>query len=137
MTDQTPTPEKPTNPLNPFGPMTPYKLLEHLWAGYGSRVPMSQEELHWFSGATDEAERQLLNLEEVIEGLGCLVSEDGSGESVASGNFQNGRDVATLLFSLGHSINALAGMVRIGSEAEYWLRSPGEYAEWKRARGLA
>lgn len=111
-----------------YGVFTAGRALRTLWNQCEYTAP--PELVEWVaSHSVDEAERQLLNLAEVVGGLGCLVMADDNGKGGAiSGNFREGGDVGTLLFAISSSIESLAALAGIGSDAEYWLTRHEERA---------
>lgn len=103
-----------------YGVFTAGRALRTLWQQCEYTAP--QELVEWVaSHSADEAERQLLNLSEVVSGLGCLVMADDNGKGGAiAGNFRDGGDVGALLFTISSTIESLAVLAGIGSDAEYW-----------------
>ncbi len=111
-----------TDKTHDYGVFSIEKALSVLWKECECTAPEAL--IEWFaSHATEEAGRQLLNLAEVMEGVGCLVSTDANNTSGA-GNFQDGNSVSTLLFSLSSQVSALGELAAIGGQAGYWLRHP-------------
>jgi hypothetical protein len=85
---------------------------------------LTDEELEWFSGATDHAENMIIPLHETINGIGCLVASDEQ-----DGTFQSRHDVPGLLFSIANSLDTIQGLIHIGSAANHRLRKPECYRE--------
>lgn len=122
--DTLPTPDR-------YGVLTTGRALEALWNECQGTAP--QELIDWMAAhATDTAVQHLRNLAEVAEGLGCLVASDGD-SSLPSGNFQTGRDVGTLLFHIGQSIDTLAHLADIGDAAKFWKLNPEKRGTWGKA----
>lgn len=71
--------------------------------------------------AGHEAVHSLRRFAEAVEGLGCLIAYDAV-KKTGAGNFQDGDDVAGLLFAVSHVIDVSAGLILAGEVA-------GEYRE--------
>ncbi|MCL2658069.1 MAG: hypothetical protein FWD62_11775 [Betaproteobacteria bacterium] len=98
-------------------------VVQALWERTADRLTPS--ELEWFAGASEYAIQNMQNLEEVIEGIGCLVIFDTPGAGHAPvGSFQQPRDVAILLFFLAESMRHASALVTVADAAEYRLRNP-------------
>lgn len=102
--------------------------IAHLWKKTASRL--TTEELEWFAGYTEEAEREGQNLASIVMDIGCLVGADTS-----AGNFRHQSSVSTLLFSISHQIDTINGMLYMGSSAGHRLRDPELYQRIDAAEG--
>lgn len=98
-------------------------ITHELWERTADRL--TKEELEWFAGATESATIHLHNLEDVIEGIGCLVSSDT--ESPVCDSFQNAPDVASLLFFFAESVRHARALTEVGDAAASRLRNPALY----------
>lgn len=99
---------------------SPRSLLQLLWErAYKHLTP---QELRWMAeGAPEFNCYYAMQLECVLEGVGCLVSSDGGG---TAGTLQSDRDVPDLLFSQATQLGLIAGMSRIGGDAASLLLYP-------------
>lgn len=84
---------------------------------------LSWEELEWFSGATEQAETMVRDMQDVIEGVGCLVCSDGDTDSCRTGSFQSPDSTANLLFFITQSLDNIKGMIAIGDSASHRLKN--------------
>ncbi len=104
-----------------------FELWEHNAASF------SKEQLEWFSGATDYAGMLASDLQDVIEGLGCLISEDGArsedktNRSLCAENFQSHHDIPMLLFFIARSLDNIQGLIEVGDSAKDRLAFPERY----------
>jgi hypothetical protein len=105
-------------------------IITELWARAANAL--TRDELKWFAQSCDYTEMQARSLSSVIEGIGCLVVEDGL-EWHGAGNFQSTHDVPDLLFSIAHQVNTLAGLMAVSSGAYARLMNPEFYARAKAA----
>jgi hypothetical protein len=98
--------------------MSAAQMMQTLWDA--ARLHLTDEELAALSshGESD----QLACISEVMEGIGCLVSADGSSDSTQAGNFRQASDVPTLLFTFAEAIKTASATSFIASEAEFTLR---------------
>lgn len=102
-------------------------MLHELWERTASRL--SESELEWFARASEHASHIVGNLRHVVEGIGCLVANDGSLQNIGdkSGNFQSADSVSSLLFSIENQLDSVQGLMNIGSSASNRLRNPDLY----------
>lgn len=107
-----------------FGIVSAGNAFTALWNKAADQMTVG--ELQWFVGLTDCAERETHNLAGMIEGIGCAIINDET-----SGAFENRDTVAELLFGLAHQLNTIRGMIRVGNSAEYRLRHPELYQQFK------
>lgn len=68
------------------------------------------------SKMTAEAENVALNLSDIVGGLACLVSEDGT-HKAGAGCFQDAESAFPLLWGLSQQFDHLAALIRIGGDA--------------------
>lgn len=94
---------------------------------------LTPKELEWFAGCGETIMCQTLNLSEVIANLGCMISSDGESKH-GSGNFQDGSEVSTLLFTLSNQLDTIGGMTGIAAYASHRLTNPDPYLQMKKAR---
>lgn len=107
-----------------YGAYSTANAIAALWNACQDSAP--QELIEWLDGGmADEASRQLLNLSDVVAGIGCLVMSDGNGDSLKSGNFQTGDSGGTLLFTIADQIATLGALVSVANDAGY-LRSKAQ-----------
>lgn len=92
------------------GTPTVNRALLELWKRSSNQL--TTQELEWFSDFTEQAEINARELAEVVENIGCLIGCDEK-----TGSFQDQDSMMNLLSSLSHQIDAIAGMVFIGSRA--------------------
>lgn len=90
---------------------------------------MTADELKWFAGATEHAEHVAYQLQNTIEGIGCLVNADGGPASTRAGNFQDADSVASLLFGISHAVADIRGLINIGNSARARLDYPEIYGK--------
>lgn len=104
----------------PMPAFSPRSLLQVLWErAYQHLTP---QELRWMAeGVPEFTCYYAMQLESVLEGVGCLISSDGSG---TAGTLQSERDVPDLLFSQATHMGLIGGMSRIGSDAASLLLHP-------------
>ncbi len=69
----------------------------------------------------EEISLQLANIAHVMEGIGCLVSQESPAGSPRAGSFENRDDLATMLFAFSNSIDDMAQAVYVANEAEFVL----------------
>lgn len=80
---------------------------------------MSADELHEIGEAlTDEAGDMAFRAADVMEGIACLVSNDGTQES-QSGNFRTAESVFNLLCMVSQQFNTIGALVEVGAEAKW------------------
>lgn len=83
---------------------------------------LSDEQLEFFDGFADEAERECGNIAKIVMDIGCLVGADENAE-----NFRGQDSVSTLLFSLSHQLDVISGMLLVGHSASDRLKHPELY----------
>lgn len=67
---------------------------------------------------TDQAASLARRMDDVLQGIACLVSEDGKHKSGA-GSFQDGESVFNLLCAMAQQFDTIAGMIEVGTEAKW------------------
>lgn len=99
---------------------SPRSLLQVLWErAYKHLTP---QELRWMAeGAPEFTCYYAMQLECVLEGVGCLVSSDGSG---IAGTLQSHHDVPDLLFAQATQLGLIGSVSRIGGDAASLLQRP-------------
>ncbi len=101
--------------------MSVENILFDLWER--DRVDFSEEELEWFSRASEHAGMLAKDLGEVLEGLGCLIMDDEmrreKGEPCV-GIFQGNR-VPAILFLVTKNLDVMQGLIQVGDSAAYRL----------------
>lgn len=93
------------------GCLTSSRLMLELWDR--SKDNLTINELEWFANAIDRAEHELFNIKDSIERIGC--------EVLSSGESQSADSVSKLLFTLHHHLDAIYGLVDIGSAAQVYM----------------
>ena len=95
-------------------------IMRSLWNRAYPQYEMPREDLEYFSGATTVASFMARNLSSVVSGIGCLIATEADAPegTMRSGNFQDGNDVPTLLFHVAESIEVVAALMDIGSDAD-------------------
>ena len=83
---------------------------------------LSKEELEWFSNASEHADTLTQDLQEVLEGIGCLVNDNDKPVS-----FQSSGSVATLLFNISRQLETVSGLIHVGDSASSRLLYPERY----------
>ncbi|MDD2743012.1 MAG: hypothetical protein PHV02_12105 [Rhodocyclaceae bacterium] len=78
---------------------------------------LSQDELQSLAQG-EELSYELGHLARTINGIACLVAEDGT-KAAGAGNFQHHSDVTDLLFAIGDAIAIKAECVNIASYAAW------------------
>lgn len=101
-------------------------VVHELWERTADQL--SRSELEWFADATESAVMTMQNLEEVMEGIGCLVNADES-DNCATGSFQTPQSTSALLFFLAESVRHARALVTVGDAANYRLRHPELYRQ--------
>lgn len=86
-----------TNKAPISGCISTSKIMFELWERNANNL--TKELLEWFADATECASILSQDLQNVLDGIGCLISEDGKTKTNA-GNFQSRDDVPTCYFSL-------------------------------------
>jgi hypothetical protein len=116
----------PTDTIN--APCNIANAVEVLWE-HSARL-LTPGELQWFVGLSDMAEMYTHNLEELMEGLGCLISNDDATRAggVSMGSFQSSGGTSTLLFFLTDAVRLARAMHTLSRAAAFRLRYP-KFAE--------
>lgn len=84
---------------------------------------LSHDELATISDLTEEARSATLRLGVVCEGIAALVISDTE-KACSAGVFAEPGSIVELLLAVGHSLDVIAGMIRIGSDAnDAWERA--------------
>lgn len=82
---------------------------------------LTREELAWIDMAAPALESSLLSqMEDLAEGLGCLVADGGG-----VGSFQNAAECSRLLFFLSNQASLLGGLRMVSDTAANKLKSVG------------
>jgi hypothetical protein len=118
----TPAPEL-ARPLGVGGDGLLLALFERL------RPTMTAAELDHVAGLTQEAAGLVRQMATLCNGLGCLVQHDAAamGEGAGSaGNFQDGDEVASLLWLLGSVAGHAHALLQVASMAETLAQVRGE-----------
>ncbi len=130
-TNQNTTPESNDHIIE--GAATTHRVMLELWERTASIL--STEGLEWFAKATEQAEHLTGELEDVLEGLGCLVMSDRACGKKATdlchyptGNFQSADDVGVLLFFIAKNLDTIKGLIHVGSSAQDRLINPKLYS---------
>lgn len=85
-----------------------------------ARANLAPKELRDLTILSDVAQRQARLMSEVLEGVACLVMDDGqAGPSV--GSFQDAEELFPLLVNTAHQFEVIAGLIEIGSRAQQAL----------------
>ncbi|MEQ1635438.1 MAG: hypothetical protein ABL903_02030 [Methylococcales bacterium] len=103
--------------MSELGIIAPRSIIHKLWEK--SAEHFSDEELEWLSGASEVAERELVNLSSTLESIDCLVNSDED-----TGTYNDNGNVSTLLFSIVSQIEYITGLLHVGGEAEWRLNHP-------------
>lgn len=101
-------------------------ILFELWKR--AAPSLDRESLEWFAGATEYGGHIATCLQKTVEGMGCLIEQDGSTGSVGAGNFQSARDVPQLLFLISSDLDNINALLQVGDSASYRLRKHEEAA---------
>ena len=107
------------------------RMMTKLWERTADSL--TTEELTWFADSSEYAKLQARQLSYAIEGIGCLVSAD-SENNHGAGSFQNGDSISTLLFTIAHSVDTIAGMMEVSDSAQHRLANPELYHQLRQAR---
>jgi hypothetical protein len=71
--------------------------------------------------ATEHAQLEVENLREITEGLAALMANDESG-------WWDGKNrTPHLLWQMSYSMDAIAGMIELGTDAAYRLKHPEQF----------
>ena len=98
---------------------------------------LDEEDLVLLSGAVDTTWNMTISLQDTLIGLGALVADDNYKESVPVGSFQENDSVSALLFAVSNSLDCIAVLTRIGSDARHMLseRRMAQVQDRKKAEG--
>jgi len=118
--EQTDTPAKPTE--RRFGPCSPANLLSFL---YERTDNFDVDELKFLSGAAEVARFSAAQLGDSISSIGCLIDWDYKPGELRCGNFEDGGNVARLLFTIADQVKVISELAHIGAEASFNLRYMG------------
>lgn len=89
---------------------------------------LSDRELEWFAGAGEYAEHVAFQLEQVVDGVGCMVSNDTSENGgTPTGYFTPEHSLPALLFSISQSISHIRALINIADSASDRLIHPERY----------
>lgn len=88
----------------------------------------TDEELADVARISEYATMQARGLAEVVMGIGCTVSSDAN-DGIRAGNFENPKDLFTLLCTISHGIDTIAGMMEVSSDASFRLANPEIYKQ--------
>lgn len=88
---------------------------------------LSDEQLESLCGSGDQS-FALSNLADVMDGLGCLISNDGNRGSNVAGNFLDSESVSQLLWVLADAVKTSASVCFVMSEASAFLNHRREMA---------
>ncbi len=99
-----------------------FKLYEH------NSQAFTKEELEWFAGAIEQAEVVATSLRYSLANAAFLLEQ----QKMASVN----HDMPDLLWSTMHQLDAIRGLLHVGSSAAYRLRHP-ELFEKKESKPTA
>lgn len=126
-TSQTATPiQIPSPNVEIRGVRNIANVVDELWERTADRLTTA--ELEWFAGASETAVLAMQNLEDVIDGIGCFVSNDNPGQDRAPcGHLQTPRDMSALLFFLSDSVRHARSLVVVSDAARSRLENPGLY----------
>lgn len=101
-------------------------VVEELWERAADRLTTA--ELEWFAGASETAIQSMQNLEDVIDGIGCFVSNDEPRQGrVPCGHLQTPQDMSALLFFLSDSVRQARSLVTVSDAARSRLANPELY----------
>lgn len=82
---------------------------------------LTPEELQWFSGLSESSQLYLANMEELTDGLGCLISNDVPKFTGGTGAFREPDTAAALMFFLTDALRLARAMHHLGESAQYKL----------------
>jgi hypothetical protein len=102
----------------PAGTSDLYNIINHLWERTADKL--NDEELQWFTMATEPAQNLVQRLQQVLEGIAYLVeSDDRRGERYAEcGSFQNPSDASALLFFAAQSVESVRSLLMVATAAQ-------------------
>ncbi|MFA7240996.1 MAG: hypothetical protein WC091_12870 [Sulfuricellaceae bacterium] len=108
----------------PTGEPGAFNLISELWER--AAPDLDRETLAWFAGAIDQAENMAANLQESVEGIGCLMrgGTDCIGQAKA-GNVLSGHDAPALLFAIAHVMDTIRALNLVGDAANHALWRAG------------
>lgn len=91
-----------------------YHVMWELWER--NSHTFTKNELEWFAGAVDQAEIITGSLQDAISSIEYLLSNPG----IAGEN----HDMPGLLWAISNQLDAIRGLLHVGTSAEYRLRHP-------------
>ena len=103
-------------------------VLWQLWERTADSLNTS--ELEYFAKSTEHAQSEARHLREVVEGIGCLIASD-----TQSGALQDRDGTSAMLHAISEQLDAISGMIEIGTSASIRLRQPEIYQRRKDAHG--
>jgi hypothetical protein len=114
------------NESKSLGPFCISKALSELCDA--ARPHLSIEQLEFLGRATEHARLHALNMSKITLGLGLLIAEDENTESSSNSGCFDG-ETPTILFALANQLDYLAGLIELGSSAQFWLNHPDLHSE--------
>lgn len=96
-----------------------YGVITELWERCS--CILTKDELEWFANAGEYAEHVAFQLEHVVEGVGCMVTEGDSGY------FRPESNLSMFLFSIAQQISQIRGLVEVSQSASDRLIHPERY----------
>lgn len=99
-------------------PWSAARILTKLWEEADIKDP---EALRGFLHCHEHAKFMLMDLQEIVAGVGCLINEDSGG----AGSFQSRESVPGLLFNISRQLDVISGLLEIGEAAESRLKGVG------------
>lgn len=102
-------------------PLSAHSIMFELWER--NTDSFTVDELEWFKNAAEHAETLASDLEDVLEGLGCLILDDVSRLQEGTpcvGSF-HGDGVPALLFFIAKNLNTIQGLIHVGDSARFKL----------------
>jgi hypothetical protein len=106
------------------GCMSTSKIMFELWERNANNL--TKEQLEWFANATEYASTLTQDMQEVLNGLGCLIGANHLPHKKV-GSFQSSDDIPTLLFFISRSLGNIQGLIDIGDAANDRLVHPERY----------
>ncbi|MGZ4955580.1 MAG: hypothetical protein ACXV79_10725 [Methylobacter sp.] len=104
-----------------LGAFSVSKALFHL---YETAAPhLSKAEIELIARATEHAQLEAENLSEISGGLATLMAND------ESGSWDWKHQTPRLLWQMSYSLDAIAGMIELGTSAAYQLEHPEMYTK--------
>lgn len=103
-----------------------HNIMVELWER--TSHTLTDEELKWFSEATEHAEHGLISLKQTLENIGSMVLNDAYLErGKQAGNFRDNEDLPDLLFTIANSLDNIQGLIHVGNSADHRLKNPEHY----------